>query len=223
MSADSQHQSREAEAAHRAFRRTVMLVDREYQLREVGWIIGIFIVLIVSQLFLFGLLAYLRHHDVLGGLLAAVLFTAVALTVPTVLGVFASWVTFRRTHRVAGAAYRLTQDMEKALRRPGFRFKLRKNDYLQDLADELNRALDTYEAREGAMEAAESCLRDVRACAKSVLSHLPATEAGRLQAALEELQAALEEVRSRQAAASGASGSAEASAPGGAASAPAAG
>ncbi len=213
----------EAEAASRAFRRTVTLIDREYQLREVGWIIGIFIVLIVSQLGFFALIAFLNHQRWVDDLAAAILFTAVALAVPTLLGVFASWVTFRRTHRVAGAAYRLTQDMEKALHKPGFRFKLRKNDYLQELADELNRALDRYETREQSFDRAEACLRDARAWAKSVQGRLPPEQEQRHQELLQDLQTALAAARNRPQADEPGSGAGGATLSGGPAVQPAAG
>ena len=55
------------------------------------------------------------------------------------LCVLYSWVTVRHTHRVAGAAFRLGQDIGHIVKDPSFRFRLREGDYLQTIAEEILR------------------------------------------------------------------------------------
>jgi len=61
----------------------------------------------------------------------------------------AAWVLFsiRRSHRIAGPAYKLTKFMNGMTRTSiGDRVTLRKNDELQSLADSLNAMLDRLES-----------------------------------------------------------------------------
>jgi nitrate/nitrite-specific signal transduction histidine kinase len=61
----------------------------------------------------------------------------------------AAWVFFsiRRSHRIAGPAYKLTQFMKGITRANiGDRVALRKNDELQDVAQSLNAMLDRLES-----------------------------------------------------------------------------
>jgi hypothetical protein len=62
---------------------------------------------------------------------------------------------FRLSHRVAGPAYRICQSL-KQIRNgdTGFRVHLRKNDFLFEVADELNTLLDTMAERQPAVAAA---------------------------------------------------------------------
>ena len=62
----------------------------------------------------------------------------------------AAWVLFsiRRSHRIAGPAYKLTKFMNGITRTSiGDRVALRKNDELQSVADSLNAMLDRLESR----------------------------------------------------------------------------
>ncbi len=62
----------------------------------------------------------------------------------------AAWVLFsiRRSHRIAGPAYKLTQFMNGMTRTSiGDRVSLRKNDELQSVADSLNAMLDRLESK----------------------------------------------------------------------------
>ena len=90
-----------------------------------------------------------------------IMFVTVAFAIPTIICVFYCSLTVRRTHRVAGAAFRLVQDIQNIINNPGFRFHLRKGDYLIEVVDELNRAMECLEARNTGLVAVAEHLDDV--------------------------------------------------------------
>ncbi len=128
--------------------RRVYLIDREFQLREVNRGVIMFMGLIILQVALFIGVAYFMRIGKLDRVTGPTVFVGIAFAVPMLMCVLYSWITIRRSHRVAGAAFRLGRDIPNLVRDPSFRFSLRKDDYLQSLVVELNQVMERIESQQ---------------------------------------------------------------------------
>ncbi len=137
-------------------RRRVYLIDQGYQMGEVNATLGVFIIMVILQAALFVAIGWLHLNYGLDKSTALVAFVAIAFAVPMLICMCYAWLTIRRTHRVAGAAFRLVQDINNLVTNPSFRFHLRDGDYLTEIASQLNLAMECLEARNtGLKEVAE--------------------------------------------------------------------
>lgn len=156
-------------------RRSVYLIDPAYQLREVSRAVTQFVILIFVQVGLFFLIAYLETTGTLASKQAPLAYISVAFVIPILLCILYSLATIRHSHRVAGAAFRLAQDMRQVATDPTFRFRVRKDDYLQALVNELNQVMKTLASRQ---EAIQDMTCTVTSLQKTVedISHLIASD-----------------------------------------------
>jgi hypothetical protein len=142
-------------------RRKRLIVDKSAQLRVIRGVafypsLGLAVATVLVTIFSYRLFVEADQAGIyLGNLLpmflAIVFFQAFA-------GVFLLYHTLILSHRVSGPAYRLCKSMERM--RAGdfaFRVKLRENDYLEAVADEMNRLLDHLSANppHGALSGSE--------------------------------------------------------------------
>lgn len=176
-------------------RRTTMLVDRAYQLQELYHGVNQFILLIFLEMVLFCGIAYMLRYDILDEAGATMAFVGVAFAVPVLLSITYSLSVIRRTHRVAGAAYRLSVDLKNIITDPSFRFHLRKDDYLQQLAGELNGMMDQIEARQTAVQEAAEILLKIREGLGPVCGTLDQEDAKALRQQLDRIDNALQTAR----------------------------
>jgi len=182
--------------AQAAQRRRVYLIDRDYQLREVNRGVLIFMVLIFIQIVLFIGVASLMRAGQLDRVSGPTVFVGIAFVVPMLMCVLYSWVTVRQTHRVAGAAFRLGQDIRRIVADPSFRFRLREGDYLQEIALELNRVMERIEARQAGLKRAADAAADLEAALQDLCADLAPEEVERVRACLGTLAQALTASRS---------------------------
>lgn len=176
-------------------KRSILLVDREYQIEELSHGVNQFMAMLFVEMLLFAAIAYLLRTGSLNEGDAVIAAIAVAFAVPVALSVLYSVTIIRRTHRVAGAAYRLAVDVRNILSNPSFRFHLRTGDYLQTLADELNDIMEQVEARHQAVDDATDALSRVREGIGPLCDGLKSEEAEALREHLGRIDAALQTAR----------------------------
>lgn len=79
------------------------------------------------------------------------------------LTIFLGLVTVLLSHRVAGPAYRLTQSLERILKGDyGFEVRLRRKDYLQGMASQLNLLIVHLRDREEKLKALDAEAQELR-------------------------------------------------------------
>ncbi len=169
-------------------RRRIYLIDRDYQLQEVNRTVLMFMSLIFVQIVLFLCVGYLMRAGRLDDVTGPTVFVGVAFVVPMIMCILYSWITIRRTHRVAGAAYRLSQDIGKMTQDPAFRFRLRQGDYLQNIAGELNRVMERVETQQADLQSLAEILDDLHTHLEAIGESLPPSRRQTVQAHLGDLR-----------------------------------
>lgn len=129
--------------AHEHVRRR-FLIDPAFQWEEIRWNAGLTVLLLLLQV----ALAFVIGQHFLYGTLeretAFLLFLAILIGTPLFILVLRLAFSLRRSHRIAGACYRLLCDLRHFPADPSFRFHLREGDYLHPIATELNRVMERW-------------------------------------------------------------------------------
>lgn len=178
-----------------ARRRAVYLIDREYQLREVNRGITLFVILLLVQVGLYGIIGYLERKGVVGAHTAPLLYITAAFGIPIALCMIYSRLTIRHTHKVAGAAWRLHQDLPNLITNPAFRFRLRRGDYLGELMVGLNRVMEVQEARHAGLLTVQEQVEDLKKLLMPLHGKLTVAESETISECLGRLSGALEVAR----------------------------
>ena len=154
-------------------RRRVFVIDREYQWRYLStWLIMTLGYVLIILVVLFVGLRITREtstnpDSLTAQQLANLLWYNGAFVI--LLTIFLGLLTVLLSHRVAGPAYRLTQSLKRMLKGDfGFQIKLRRKDYLQDVASHMNQLIFDMRARQEtlvAMDAEADRLKDLIAAA----------------------------------------------------------
>ncbi len=166
-------------------RRRIILVDRRYQLRDLGmWTITALTFILVSVFFYFFLQRFYNYQPdknvikLMVGTLIFILLFAILMGLNSIL----------RGHRVAGAAYRIETCVKRALGGDyQFSVTLREGDYLVNVARVVNQLLVDLLERRHHSEEARAVLEELLASGK-----LPPAESEKVKAVLERLNSALQ-------------------------------
>lgn len=134
-------------------RRHIFLIDREYQWRYLStWLIMTLAYVLLILLVMYVGLKITRetsaNPDSITTVQLSKLLQYNAVFV-ILLTIFLGLITVLLSHRVAGPAYRLVLSMRRILGGDyNFKVKLRKKDYLQDVAAQMNDLIDDLRMRE---------------------------------------------------------------------------
>lgn len=175
--------------------RKQLWIDQTYQLQEVNRVILTFILLIGLQLAGFVLVAWARRQEYLNSSQAPVGYVIIAFAIPVLLCIIYCLRTIRSTHRIAGAAYRIQQDLQNVLCNPAFRFHLREGDYLQELMGGLNAVMEQQEKRSLSLDEAHLFLEEARRCVAQLQNARSDDELSELDSTLERLHTRLQGAR----------------------------
>jgi methyl-accepting chemotaxis protein len=129
------------------WKRSKIVVDKEFQFRYLmTW------VLLTTSLLAGVVLASVSVFVLYQG--DRTMFIWVNAACASVITALSMYYIIVHSHRIAGPAFRLKRVMgDMAAGRRGFRVKLRRKDYLKDLADSLNALLEKTEEREAKIHA----------------------------------------------------------------------
>ncbi|MBN2712516.1 MAG: hypothetical protein JXR97_08825 [Planctomycetes bacterium] len=176
-------------------RRSVFLIDRAYQINEINRSIGQFVLLIFAQIALFVLVAHFHRTGTLTDIQAPVAYVIIAFAVPSILCSLYSWRTIKHTHHVAGAAYRISQDVHNIIIDPKFRFHLREGDYLQNVALELNNVMEKVDAHNEALLKAAVEFETLQDAIDDVSGKLGESEAEKIRNAISALEKTMSDIK----------------------------
>lgn len=176
-------------------RRGNKIIDEEYQFGEVRRSIGFFLSIMIAVVAAYSIGTLLqgnaRYNP--GGASGFPVGPDLLASIVGGIGVMIFiYDTVRRTHRIAGAAYRLRNDAPRMLRDPSFRFRLREGDYLTDLAATLNNVMDCVDAQERERKQAFEDLEELAAKLEEQRSNIDATERQKVFAAIRRLRSHLQ-------------------------------
>jgi hypothetical protein len=192
---DSRDSQSDNQAAPGWSQRKVLLVDRAYQLGEVSRGIVVFLILALAQVGCFLIIGAMAKRGALGEAQAIVAVLGVSVLAPLALCALYIWLLVQGTHRVAGAAYRITMDIARMLDEPDVRFRLRKGDYLINVAYALNSVMERLQERSDKLAEAEGLLRKLQEQIRTGATDLPEATANALRQAVDALGTCIKQAR----------------------------